>query len=78
MNREGVFESVSRDAMLMDEVPINAVNLGSRVDYGRSFDNFHSMRGDDEFQRDVQGVGLLWGTTYVLHWRGPALKWSSL
>ena len=46
---------VGEDVVSVDKVPVND---------GGSFDNFQSTRGNNEFQRDVQGVRSFGGTMY--------------
>ena len=59
---EGVFEESGGDSVFSYEGPVNAVDLGSRVNDCSGVDVFHSEGGDDEFHFNVQRV-LLSGST---------------
>ena len=55
LDGEGFGKAVSEDVVSVDKVPVND---------GSGFNDFHSMRGNDEFQRDAQGVRSFGGTMY--------------
>ena len=51
-----VFEGSSGDSMLSYEGPIDAVDLGSRVNDCGGVDVFHSEGGNDEFHFNIQRI----------------------
>ena len=53
---ERVFEGSGGDSVFSYEGPVDAVDLGSRVNDCGGVDVFHSEGGDDEFHFNVQGV----------------------
>ena len=53
---ERVFEGSGGDSVFSYEGPVNAVDLGSRVNDCGGVDVFHSEGGDDEFHFNVQRV----------------------
>ena len=55
-DREGIFEGSGGNSVFSYEGPVNAVDLGSRVDDCGGVDVFHSEGGDDEFYFNIQRV----------------------
>ena len=55
-NGERGFEGSGRDPMLSYESPVDAVDLGSRVNDCGGVDVFHSEGGNNEFHFNVQGI----------------------
>ena len=55
-DRKRVFEGSSGNSMFSYEGPVDAINLGSRVNDCGGVDVFHSERRDNEFHFNVQGV----------------------
>ena len=53
---ERVFEGSGGDSVFLYEGPVDAVDLGSRVNDCGGVDVFHSEGGDDEFHFNVQRV----------------------
>ena len=61
-NWKRVFEGSGGNSMFLYKCPVDAVDLGSRVNDCGGVDVFHSEGGNDEFHFNVQGVLSLRGT----------------
>ena len=56
LDGERVFQGNRGDSVAGDEGPINAIDLGTRVDDGSGSDSVQGGWGDDDGDGDVQGV----------------------
>ena len=61
-DRKRVFEGSGGNSVFSYKSPVNAVDLGSRVNDCGGVNIFHSEGGDDEFHFNVQRVLLSRGT----------------
>ena len=61
-DRKRIFEGSGGNSVFLYKGPIDAVDLGSRVNDCSGVDVFHSEGGDDEFHFNVQRVPSLGST----------------
>ena len=69
MHLDGRGESLGREAMFLDEVPVDTGDICTAVDQGAGFDDVHGVRRDNDLDRNLHGFGYsgykYWSTRYV-------------